>query len=218
MCASTSMRVSRGLHIRPIRLIMCVSVNACVRICMNNTLLTHMHALYINTHTHTHTHTHIHTHTHTHTHIYIYIYIYNQWCQKLIAVNIYPPIPRLVGCDTRSILKRNITTLNSEIPFSLTRFYTTVKEPCLLNYLPISGADRERERERERERGDVFVSFPRASRQIEMHTASVKFWTWNHQSIFHVINRYATRQLILINVCMYIYRPTGRFSLDEEKL
>ena len=56
--------------------------------------------------------------------IYIYIYIYiNPFAQA--------------ECDTRSIFKWILTSLNSEFSFFQTSCHTKIKEPCLPYHLPI---------------------------------------------------------------------------------
>ena len=57
--------------------------------------------------------------------IYIYIYIY---------ICIYKIRAR---CDTRSIFKRSVTSLNLDFSFFLTGYHLKVKEPNLSFYLPI---------------------------------------------------------------------------------
>ena len=44
-----------------------------------------------------------------------------------------------VGRDTGSISKQSLTSLNTELSFSLTGCDTKVKEPWLSYYLPIAG-------------------------------------------------------------------------------
>ena len=65
---------------------------------------------YMNFDTHTHTHTHTHIRTCVRIYIYIYIYMY-----LLTARG---------GCDTRSILKWILTSLNSEFSYSQTGCHT----------------------------------------------------------------------------------------------
>ena len=45
------------------------------------------------------------------------------------------------GCDTRSISKRSIASLNSDFSFSETGYYIKAKEPCMPNYFTHSSKE-----------------------------------------------------------------------------
>ena len=81
-------------------------------------------------------------------------------------------------CDTRSILKRSLTGLNSVIYFSLTGCLTRAKEPSLPY---IYG-----------ERIIGFIPFSRVFVLFEMKSASSRVWTRVVVSISYDDNHYAT--------------------------
>ena len=70
------------------------------------------------------------------------------------------------GYDTRSIFKRSLTGLNSELSFSLTSCLTKAEEPILSYYLPIAGG-----------RIIGFIPFPRVLVLSEMQSVSSRIWT-----------------------------------------
>ena len=57
----------------------------------------------------------------------------------LIYIYIYINTFARVGCDLRSIFKRSLTSLNSELSFSTTGCHIKVKEPRFANYFGIPG-------------------------------------------------------------------------------
>ena len=65
------------------------------------------------------------------------------------------------GYDTRSVIKRSLTGLNSEYSFSLTSCLTKAEEPNLSYYLPIAGG-----------RIIGFIPFPRVLVLCEMQSIS----------------------------------------------
>ena len=65
------------------------------------------------------------------------------------------------GYDTRSIFKRSLTGLNSELSFSENSCLTKAEEPSLSYYLPIAGG-----------RIIGFIPFPRVLMLCEMQSAS----------------------------------------------
>ena len=92
----------------------------------------------------------------------------------------YLPNPSaLTGYDTRSILKRSLTGLNSEFSFSLTTCLTNAEEPSLPYYLPIAGG-----------RIIGFIPFPRVLVLCEMQSVSSRIWTRVAVSISYDDNHY----------------------------
>ena len=85
------------------------------------------------------------------------------------------------GYDTRSIFKRSLTGLNSEISFSLTSCLTKAEEPSLSYYLRIAGG-----------RIIEFIPFPRALVLCEMQSVSSRVWTHVTVSISYDDNHYTT--------------------------
>ena len=81
------------------------------------------------------------------------------------------------GYDTRSILKRSLTGLNSEFSFSLTSCLTKAEEPSLSYYLTIG-------------RIIGFIPFPRVLVLCEMQSASSRIWTRVAVSISYNDNHY----------------------------
>ena len=70
------------------------------------------------------------------------------------------------GYDTKSISKRSLTGLNSEISFSKTSRHSKAEEISLSYYLPITG-----------ERIIGFIPFPRVLVLCEIQPASSRIWT-----------------------------------------
>ena len=85
------------------------------------------------------------------------------------------------GYDTRSIFKRCLTGLNSELSFSKTNFLTQAEEHSLSYYLLIAGG-----------RIIGFIPFPRVLVLCEMQLASSRIWTCVAVSISYDDNHYAT--------------------------
>ena len=79
----------------------------------------------------------------------------------------YLPNPSArAGYDTRSILKRSFTGLNSEFSFSSTSCLTKAEEPSLPYYLPIAGG-----------RINGFILFPRVLVLCEIQSVRSRIWT-----------------------------------------
>ena len=83
--------------------------------------------------------------------------------------------------DTRSIIKRSLTDMNSEFSFSLTSCLTKAEEPSLSYYLPIAG-----------ERIFGFIPFPRVVVLCEMQSVRSRIWTRVAVSISCNDNQYTT--------------------------
>ena len=92
------------------------------------------------------------------------------------------------GYGTRSIFKRSLTGLNSEISFSLTSCLTKAEEPSLSYYLPIAG-------------GRIIgsIPFPRVLVLCKMQSVSFRIWTRVAVSISYDDNHYTTVYLFLDN-------------------
>ena len=104
----------------------------------------------------------------------------------------YLPNPSTrAGYDTRSILKRSLTDLNSEFSFSLTSCHSKAEEPSLSYYLPIAGG-----------RVIGFIPFPRVLVLCEMPSVSSRIWTRVAVSISYNDNHYTTGTS---KSCLYIY-------------
>ena len=85
------------------------------------------------------------------------------------------------GYDTRSIFKRSLTALNSEISFSQTSCLIQAEEPSLPYYLPIAGG-----------RIIGFIPFPRVLVLCEMQSVSSRILTRVAVSIYYDDNHYTT--------------------------
>ena len=85
------------------------------------------------------------------------------------------------GYDTRSVFKRSLTGLNSEISFSKTRSLTKAEEPSLPYYIPIAGG-----------RIFGFIPFPRVLVLWEMQSVRSRIWTRVAVSISCDDNHYTT--------------------------
>ena len=92
----------------------------------------------------------------------------------------YLPNPSTrAGYDTRSILKRSLTGLNSEFSFSLTSCLTKPEEPSLPYYLPIAGG-----------RIIGFIPFPIVLVLCKRQSVSSRIWTRITVSISDDDNHY----------------------------
>ena len=98
------------------------------------------------------------------------------WRKIIIFTN---PSAR-AGYDTRSIFKRILTGLNSELSF-LTSCLTKAEELSLPYYLPIAGG-----------RIIGFIPFPRVLVLCEMQPESSRIWTRVAVSISYNDNHYTT--------------------------
>ena len=102
---------------------------------------------------------------------------------KKYPIRSYLPNPSArAGYDTRSIFKRSLTGLNSELFFSLTvLLLTKAEEPSLSYYSPIAGG-----------RIIGFIPFPRVLVLCEMQSVSFRIWTRVVVSISYDDNHYTT--------------------------
>ena len=114
--------------------------------------------------------------THTHTHTYVYIFTNTS---------------ARVRYDTRSILTRSLTGLNSEFSFSYTCCLTKTEEPSLPYYLPIAGG-----------RIIGFIPFPSVLVLCEMQSVLAKILTCVAVFISYDDNYYTTGTSYTY---MYIY-------------
>ena len=116
-------------------------------------------------------------------------------CVLMCVYLSYLPNPSaLAGYDTRSVLKRSLTGLNSEFSFSLTSCLTKAEEPSLPYYLPIVGG-----------RIIGFIPFPRVLVLCEMISVSSRIWTRVAVSISYDDNHYTTGtsyMCVFMCVCM----------------
>ena len=117
----------------------------------------------------------LHTHTHTHTNLL------KTRCTSMITYILFTNPSARAGYETRSIFKRSLTGLNSEISFSLTSCLTKAEETSLSYYLPIAGG-----------RIIGFISFPRVLVLCEMQSVSSRVWTCVTVSISYDDNHYTT--------------------------
>ena len=99
------------------------------------------------------------------------------WAMLIIFTN----LSTLAAYDTRSIFKRSLTGLNSELSFSQTSCHSKAKEPSLPYYLPIAGG-----------RIIRFIPFPRVLVLCEMESVSSRIWTRVTVSISYDDNHYTT--------------------------
>ena len=105
------------------------------------------------------------------------------------------------GYDTRSIVQRSLTGLNSEYFFSKTSCLTKAEEPSLSYYLPIAGG-----------RIIGFIPFLRVLVLCEMQSVSSRIWTRIALSISIDDNHYTKGNL------NYIYSPYSSFNLFVKTL
>ena len=111
------------------------------------------------------------------------------------------------GCDTRSIFKRSLTGLMSDLSLSWTAYLTKAGEPSLPDHLPIADGWL---------RG--LIPFPRILVLFEMQSASLRNWTQVTVSIFYNDNRYTTGTSsygIYVCTCVHGFQKTilGLFGI-----
>ena len=90
---------------------------------------------------------------------FLHLYIFNH--HKYTIIFIFTNPSARAGYDTRSIFKRSLTGLNSELSFSSTSYLTKAEKPSLPYYLPIAGG-----------RIIGFKHFPRVLVLCKMQSAS----------------------------------------------
>ena len=103
------------------------------------------------------------------------------WVKSSAILSIFTNPTAQVGYDTRSILKRSLTGLNSEFSFSETSCLTKAEEPSLPYYLPIAGR-----------RIIGFIPFPRVLVLCKTQSVSSRIWTRVAVSISYDDNHFTT--------------------------
>ena len=114
----------------------------------------------------------------------------------------YLPNPSArVGCETRSILKRSLTGLNSEFSFSSTGYLTKPKDLRLPYYLPITGG-----------RIIGFITYPRVLVLCEKQSVSSRVCTHVTVSISNDDNDYTT------GTSMYVRHGKRESKADRKRM
>ena len=104
----------------------------------------------------------------------------------VLPLSIFTKPSTRAGYDTRSILKRSLTGLNSEFSFSMTSCLTKAEEPSLPYYLPI-------------DKGRIigFIPFPRVLVLCKMQSVLSRIWTPVAMPISYDDNHYTMVTLVL---------------------